>query len=289
MISDLFAQFIKEKRYIANLSERTIHSYQNHVFKRWMKYVGEMPTAQNLTQFVIKMREDGLSPTTCNITIRSFNSFLAWLHSNGHTPPLKLQQLKTEKRIMKTFTEDQMKTLLKWRPDKTRNQVRLYVVMCALADTGIRIAECLNLELKNVDFDNLLIIVTGKGRKERIVPISIELRKVLHRFITKQRVCRFQSPYLFCTSTGTTMSYHNTVREFMKVVRSLGLEGFDGCFHAFRRFFGKNYLKNGGNLVYLQRLFGHSNIATTKMYLEDIDQEDLHRVHLQTSVLGRLG
>jgi site-specific recombinase XerD len=209
MVSELFAQFIKEKRYIANLSERTIQSYESHVFKRWMKYVGVMPTQANLTQFVIAMREDGLSPTTCNITIRSFNSFLGWLHRNGHAPALRLQQLKAEKRIMKTFTDDQMRTLLAWRPDNTRNQIRLYAIMCVLTDTGMRIAECLNLELADVDLDNLLIKVTGKGRKERIVPMSIELRNVLHRFITWQRVCGFQSQYLFCTSTGTPMSYQN--------------------------------------------------------------------------------
>jgi integrase/recombinase XerD len=289
MISDLFAQFIKEKKYIANLSERTIHSYQNHVFKRWMKYVGEMPTKQNLNQFIVSMREAGLSPATCNITIRSFNSFLAWLSENGHTEPLKLTQLKAEKRIMKTFSESQMKLLLSWRPDKSRNQIRLYVLMCLLADTGIRISEALTLELPNIDWDNLLIKVVGKGNKERIVPISIELRKVLHRFVHKQRFSKYPSKYLFCTSTGTHVSYHNAVREFMKVVRSLDLDYFDSCFHAFRRFFGKNYVKNGGNIVYLQRLFGHTNIATTKMYLEDIDQEDLQRVHLQTSVLSRLG
>ena len=129
MVADLFAQFIKEKRYVANLSERTIHSYENHVFKRWMKYVGEMPTKQNLTQFVVKMREAGLSVATCNITIRSFNSFLSWLSENGHEP-LKVQQLKAEKRIMKTFTEDQMRTLLKWRPGTSRNEVRLWLFLC---------------------------------------------------------------------------------------------------------------------------------------------------------------
>ena len=288
MISDLFAQFIKEKRYVANLSERTIHSYEKHVFKRWMKYIGEMPTKTNLTQFIVKMREDGLSPTTCNITIRSFNSFLSWLSENGHEK-LRMQQLKAEKKIMKTFSEDQMKVLLSWRPDKSRNQIRLYVLMCILADTGIRISEALSLELENVDWNNLLLKVKGKGNKERIVPMSIELRKVLHRYVHKQRYSKFMSPYLLCTSTGLQMSYQNSVREFMKTVRSLDFDYFEGCFHAFRRFFGKNYLKNGGNLVYLQRLFGHTNIATTKMYLEDIDQEDLQRVHLRTSVLGRLG
>lgn len=289
MISQLFAQFVKEKRYIANLSERTLKSYESDVFKRWMKYVGTMPTEKNIKEFVVAMRQDGLSAHTCNITIRSFNSFLSWLQENHHTTErLRLPMLKTEKRVMRTFTEEHIKKLLSWKPNKTRNQIRFYVLLCLLADTGIRIEEALTLNVADVDFDNLLIKVIGKGKKERIVPISVELRKVLYRFITKQRYSKFPTQYVFCTSTGTHFSFHNAKREFNNVVKELGIEGFDGAFHAFRRFFGKNYLKNGGNLVYLQRLFGHASITTTKMYLEDMNISDLHTAHLRSSPLSRL-
>ena len=203
MILELFAQFIKEKRYICNLSERTIRSYERDVFNRWLKIVGEMLTKQNLMRFVVGMRESGLSATTCNITIRSFNSFLNSYYRNGHIPePLKLQQLKVEKRIMRTFSEAQMKKLLSWRPNKNRCQIRLYVAMCILADTGIRISECLTLTLENIDWDNLLIKVTGKGSKQRIVPISIELRKVLHHYVKKQRFSKFPSSYLLLFGPG---------------------------------------------------------------------------------------
>lgn len=289
MISDLFEDFIKEKRYLNNLSERTLNSYRTDMFRRWIRYVGGMPTQSGINQFVVKMREEGLAISTCNITIRSLNSFLSWLYQNGHIPQnLKAKQLKQERRIMKTFTEAQMKLLLSWKPNKNRNEIRLHVLISLLADTGIRINEALTLRLENIDWDNLLIKVMGKGSKERIVPMSIELRKVLHRYATKQRSCKHLSPYLLCTSTGTQLTYQNIGRIFRAVVKSLGIEGFDSAFHAFRRFFGKNYLKNGGNLVYLQRLFGHASITTTKMYVEDIDIEDLHRAHLRSSPLSRL-
>jgi integrase/recombinase XerD len=160
--------------------------------------------------------------------------------------------------------------------------------LCLLADTGVRVTEALTLKLENIDWDNLLIKVVGKRKKDRIVPMSIELRKVLHRYVTRQRYSRFPSPYLLCNSTGTAWDYYNAFREFVWLFKKLGIEGFDSAFHSFRRFFGKNYLKNGGNLVYLQRLFGHSDIATTKMYLEDIDTADLHAMHLRTSPLSRL-
>ena len=257
MISGLFEDFIKEKRYLCNLSERTLNSYRTDMFRRWIRYVGGMPTQAGINQFIVKMREEGLAISTCNITIRSLNSFLSWLHRNGHIPQnLKAKQLRQERPIMKTFTEAQMKMLLSWKPNKNRNEIRLHVLMSLLADTGIRINEALTLRLENIDWDNLLIKVMGKGSKERIVPISIELRKVLHRYVTKQRISKHRSPYLLCTATGTQLTYQNIGRIFRALMKSLGIEGFDSAFQAFRRFFGKIYLKNGGNLVYLQRLFG---------------------------------
>ena len=58
MISGLFEQFIKEKRYLNNLSERTLHSYRSDMFRRWLLYVGGMPTQAGINQFVVKMREE---------------------------------------------------------------------------------------------------------------------------------------------------------------------------------------------------------------------------------------
>ncbi len=74
-IATLFDRFIKEKRFVYNLSERTLHSYSK-VFRRWERFAGGMPTQENLLDFMVNMRQSGHSPTTCNITIRSFNSFL---------------------------------------------------------------------------------------------------------------------------------------------------------------------------------------------------------------------
>jgi integrase len=64
---------------------------------------------------------------------------------------------------MKFFSEAHMKKILSWKPNKNMTQIRLYVALRILADTGIRISECLNLTLENIDWDSLLIKVTGKA------------------------------------------------------------------------------------------------------------------------------
>jgi integrase/recombinase XerD len=164
-VNTLFDQFTKELKYLRNLSERTIFSYRD-AFERWLKFVGAMPTERNLSQFVLGMREAGLSITSCSIYIRSVNSFLTWLKDNGHCPqtfsngkPFKLAKLPEEKKQLRVFDDADIHKILSFKP-KGRNDHRIYALLCTLIDTGIRINEALNLEIDRVDFDNLIITVT---------------------------------------------------------------------------------------------------------------------------------
>jgi site-specific recombinase XerD len=295
-VKDLFDQFTKELKYLRNLSERTIFSYGD-AFQRWMKLVGEVPTEKNLSQFVLGMREAGLSITSCNIYIRSINSFLTWLKENGHCPqtfsngkPFRLKKLPEEKKQLRVFDDAEIHKILSFKA-KGRNDHRIYALVCTLIDTGIRINECLNLEIARADFDNLTITVTkGKGKKERVVPMSLDLRKILHRYVTNHRVSKFDSPFLFCTSTGTHLSHRNAMRDFENMLEKVGLtkDNIDHCFHSFRRKFARSYIKNGGNIAYLQHAMGHTTLAMTKHYIGDIPIEDLKLMHQKTSLLGKL-
>ena len=121
-----------------------------------------------------------------------------------------------------------------------------------------------NLEIGRVDFDNLIITVTkGKGKKERIVPMSLDLRKILHRYVVNYRVSKLDSPLLFCTINGTPLSHRNAMRDFENMLGKVGVskDSIDHCFHSFRRKFARSYIKNGGNIAYLQHAMGHSSLA----------------------------
>jgi integrase/recombinase XerD len=288
-LKSLFDLFIKEKRFLENRSEETIKSYEL-VFWRYGKYsdATTLPTNELLSRFVMGMREGGLAATTCNISIRSFNSFLSWLHANGHIANLRLKKIKEPERVRKTLSDEKVKAVLNWKPE-TRAEHRLYALICVLADTGVRIKEAMTITNEGVDYDNLLITVIGKGNKQRIVPMSLELRKVLHRYSQKHKYSRFPTELFFCSSTGTRLSYHNTYRDLGRVFKKCGIThaDFDGYFHMWRRKFAKGYVRNGGNLFYLQKTLGHTNIATTKIYV-DVEPEDLKAVHLKTSPLSRL-
>lgn len=123
--------------------------------------------------------------------------------------------------------------------------------------------------------------MTGKGNKERIVPFSVELRKTLAKFLNSHKF-----DLVFPNRHGGKLLYDNTRRDFNALIEKLGIAGFEGSFHAFRRFFAANYIRNSGNTFMLQRMLGHSSQAMTGKYVKLVT-DDLSKEHNRTSILNK--
>jgi integrase/recombinase XerD len=285
LLDELFQLFLKEKQYLKNLSPLTLKAFEL-TWLRWTKCMGKLEVTcldkPLLINFVIKLRELPIKATTCNITIREINSFLTWLHENDYTAThLKMKQLKTEKTVNEDFSDDEIQKFLNWKPSKF-GQWRLYALICTLIDTGIRIDEALTLQRSRIDLENMLITVYGKGSKERVVPFSISLRKVLWKFSRMH-----DHELFFSTSKGTKVRYRNFLRDLKTLAADLGITGKKVGFHQFRYGYALNFIREGGNPFHLQRILGHSSITTTQGYVRLVT-EDLRQAHLQTSRMNRL-
>lgn len=222
------------------------------------------------------MREKGLRPTGCNNAIRSINAYLKWLGS-----PFKIPQMKEPNHILPAYTPQQIQLRLSWKPKKTTDH-RLSTLMAFLADTGCRIDEALSLHRKDVDFDNLLVLLHGKGSKDRLVPISLELRKRIFLF---QRRTEVKDGFVFGTQGGTKQGRRNVLRDFKTLCRSLGFEPPERSIHAMRHTFAVNYLRKGGSVFHLQNVLGHSTLEMTRRYA-NLMTEDLQAVHQRLSLLS---
>jgi integrase/recombinase XerD len=106
------------------------------------------------------MREKGLKATGCNSAIRAINAYLKWSGS-AH----KITQLKEPQIILPTFTAPQVTLLVNWKA-KSFHQRRLHLLLLILLDTGCRITEALTLHVRDIDLDNMLVTLDGKGRKQ---------------------------------------------------------------------------------------------------------------------------
>lgn len=264
-----FDQFLKERLYLQNVSQRTVEWYRQAF--AWL--CTEEPTQDDLTRMVVAMRERGLKATSVNNRVRAVNAYLRWSGSALH-----VQRLKEPALVLPVFRPEDIARIASWRPAGFYER-RLYTLLLTLADTGCRIGELLSLHWSDVDLDNLLLLVTGKGNKQRRIPFSMELRKVLFRF-------KHEHALVFCTKSGGVLGRRDLLRDTKELCRDLGIAVPPRTLHAFRHSFAVNYLRKGGSVFHLQRVLGHSSLDMTRRYV-NLNTEDLSSVHERISLLSK--
>jgi len=263
-----FTSFLREKQYLENVSTNTLRWYK-HALK-WLP--SESPDERALKNMVIRMREKGLKATGCNAAIRAINCYLRWSGS-----PHTIHQLREPQLVLPTFSNEQVKLLVSYKP-KTDFQRLLHLLILILLDTGCRISEALSIRSSDIDLDSLLITLRGKGRKDRKVPISFELRKVLFKYLEGR-------DRLFVASTGKPWGRMGALRSVKLHCQKLGFEPPARTLHAFRHTFAINYLRRGGSVFHLQTCLGHASLDMTRRYA-NLVTEDLQQIHQRVSLLA---
>lgn len=280
-IADLTTEFITQGVYLRGWTPTTVRTYRQGLAALDAHTASALPTQTALHAFVTTLRQKGVTPGGVNMYARSINSFLTWLHENGHAPTrLRIRLLPNPPRPLATFTDADINRLLTYRPQSASHR-RTWALIVVLLDTGLRISEALGLERANVNLDALFIRVLGKGQRERLVPISLECRKHLYRQMGKSA-----GRYVFATRQGHRLSYRNIYRDIKVLCHSAGVTGAHVHPHNLRHCFAMNYVRRGGDIYRLSRILGHSTISTTQLYLRSMGIEHLRDAHEQYSVIA---
>jgi site-specific recombinase XerD len=287
-LAALFDQFLTERRYLKNVTSATLVWYRvaftNYAAIAGTDPAAPLPTKASLLAFVVALRERGIRPVTCNTYIGAMNAFCAWLHQEGHSAQrAKLSKLRVERRLLTLLDEAQMRALIGYRP-KTFRQARVQLAVLLILDTGLRISEALHLRDADIDFDNLVLKVFGKGQKERFVPFSPELRRRIYRYQQWKQRKGVTGEWLFTGLEGSRWEKRNSTTSLYLLQDRLGLPRFG--WHRLRHTFATNYLRHGGDIVRLSIVLGHSQITTTQRYLHLVTA-DLQQSHQRLSILNR--
>jgi site-specific recombinase XerD len=278
-LGTLHERFILERRYLRNVSPATITFYQS-CFKA-LPLRPEHYKA-DLVLGVQALKARNVQPRSINDYIRGNKAFLRWCQEERIVKePIKLSWLKEEQKVLATLSAEQVQRIIHWKPVGS-NFMRAHAVCLTILDTGVRISECLNLSRPDLDFENMILRVLGKGNKHRLVPMSIELRKVLFRYCGKH-----EHQLAFSTRNGTRITTRNFQRDMKLMGKRLGLTGVRFSPHTLRHTFAVGYLRAGGNLFYLSKILGHTSVKTTERYLQSLGIEDLQKVHSSLSLLTK--
>jgi integrase/recombinase XerD len=187
--------------------------------------------------------------------------------NEGYVEPFPMKAIKVDDAPVETYTDAELRVLLKKPNVKkcTFAEYRNWVITNLFFSTGIRQRSALFLKVKDIDFDNQILHVNvTKNRKPLIVPLSSSMTQILREYLT-HRQHKNEDEYLFCTSYGSQMTKGNLYHNLYEYNRARGVERTG--IHRYRHTFAKQWILNGGNVVSLSKILGHSSLDITQNYL----------------------
>ena len=202
-------------------------------------------------------------------TIKNFHQFLMAERVMTHNPTLKLTAVKQDKLIPEYLTVSEMNTLLE-TPDTTLAGTRDRLIMEVLYACGLRVSELTELSLDDLNLEMGFIRVRGKGSKERIVPVTDFVSRMIEDYIRSTRLDLLKdtnTEQLFLTNRGRGF----TRQGLWKMIKKYALlSGINKTItpHTFRHSFATHLIENGADLRAVQELLGHTDINTTQIYTQ---------------------
>ena len=218
--------------------------------------------------------------------LSSLRNLCLWLISSNYradNPCANIELPKLGRRLPKDISEQQVELLLA-EPDVTsalgcRDRTMLELMYA----TGLRVSELVNLSILSLNINQGLIRVTGKGSKDRLVPLGEEAEDWLIRYMKSARTELLkgqQSDVLFPSSRGTLMTRQTFWYRIKKYAAAIGLQEAISP-HVLRHAFATHLLNHGADLRAVQMLLGHSDLSTTQIYthVSRARLGDVHRTH----------
>jgi integrase/recombinase XerC len=203
-------------------------------------------------------------------TLRSFYKFLVKRNRTDSNPVTVVRTPKQEKKLPRFLEYEEVKRLLETPPMDSWLGARDRAIMETLYSTGIRVSELVALNMDDIDFLGEVIHVRGKGKKERIVPISSSVLQVVQHYMEfrnkrAQSNSNFDSKVLFVNKHGRRLSTRSVRRKMDKYLKMAGLDPAISP-HTLRHSFATHMLNNGADLRSVQELLGHQSLSTTQVY-----------------------
>ncbi len=240
-------------------------------------------TIDDLRNFIHDVFDAGLSPTSINRKISSIKAFYRYLVFNktiNYSPASDLELLKVGRKLPLILSIDEVVAIIESADEKTPLGLRNRACLELLYAAGLRISELLGLKITDMDLDNDLLNVFGKGNKQRIVPFGKKAEKAIDEYMTFGRpliLKKRSSPFLVLNARGKFMSRMG----FLKILRKYRIKaGIKKRVtpHMFRHSFATHLLEAGADLRTVQELLGHADISTTQIYTH-VDREYLKEIY----------
>ena len=245
---------------------------------------GSSETAQDLTRrdFVAALKrlsQQGLSERTLARKLSAWRQYCGWLVQSGmmdNDPTFNLKAPRLPERLPKALPQEELNHMLDSAPVDDSLAVRDHALFELMYGSGLRLSEIHSLDLGDVLLDEGWVSVTGKGRKERQVPLSGKSVEALRAYLF-ERVAADSETALFTGKNGTRLGQ----RQIQKRLQTWAVQQGSGQHispHMMRHSYASHLLQSSRDIRAVQELLGHSNLSTTQIYTK-LDFDHLAKVY----------
>ncbi len=292
-LSHVIAEFLRSCRADRDLSPHTIAAYEHDLaqFAQWVRRRGIKDVGgvdrTGLRAFVANLGQQGYARRSVARKASAVRSLLRWAALRGYIdadPSLDLSIPKLDKPLPRVLKAADASRLCDLPPADDPIGLRDRAVLELLYGSGLRVAELCSLDVDDVDIHGSSIIVMGKGRKERQVPLSDPARAALKAYLAVRRVLLERNgggdaAALFIGERGRRLGPRGVRHMIAKYMRAEGVRPVGP--HALRHSFATHLLDGGADLRAVQELLGHEDLATTQIYTH-VSTERLRSVYEKT-------
>ena len=238
---------------------------------------------EDLLHFLALQLRSGRSPRSLSRYLSGFRQFYRWLLREGRIskdPTALIENPKLGRGLPKALSEKQVADLLEAPQVSTPLGLRDRTMLELMYAAGLRVSELVGLELISVNLNQGVVRITGKGGKERLVPLGEEAISWLQRYLREARPALMNghgSPLMFVTARKNGMTRQAFWYAIRKHAQAAGI-GRPVSPHMLRHSFATHLLNHGADLRVVQLLLGHSDLSTTQIYTH-IAREGLKQLH----------
>lgn len=229
-------------------------------------------TVNHLRAFCADLHDLGIAPRSQARMVSAFKSFFAFLKFNGTTtqnPTALLETPRIGLHLPEVLSVAEIDALINAIPADSAEATRNRAIIETLYSCGLRVSELTSLQIGRLFLDDGYIVVSGKGSKERIVPISLPAIAAIRQYLDERThlpVAPGEEHILFLNRRGSQL----TRQMIFTIIRRLAAQA--GILktispHTLRHSFATHLLEGGANLRAIQQMLGHESIATTEIYI----------------------
>jgi len=256
-------------------SPSTLRAYRTDLrqLDRWLRASGTTPETtdtQLLRRYAAYLGTMRYAPATAARKLSAMRGAYAWLHARDRVPrdpAAVVPGPKQPRTLPATLNAHELGTLLDRPARRDPLPIRDRALLELLYGCGLRASEACSLRVRDVDLDGRRVRVTGKGDKQRVVPLGGQAVTAIRDYLRNGRpklVAEVPSPALFVSIRGRPLAPSDVRRALASALRREGLPSRSP--HALRHSFATHLLEGGADLLSIQELLGHASVATTQVY-----------------------